>query len=159
MSIQNKFFRIPAVDSSAAEDELNRFLRSVKPVMVQKEFVALAEYSFWAVAVEYISDGNSSSVSGKKSKIDYKAVLSPEDFAVFARLRDWRKKAAMEEGVPPYVIFTNEQLARMTEQRMTSMTQVRSIDGIGEARVKKYGNAAIGIIQKHEQQDLGKAES
>ena len=48
---------------------------------------------------------------------DYKQVLKPEEFEVFSRLREWRKGVAEKEGVPVYVVFSNEQLAetRATE--------------------------------------------
>ena len=48
---------------------------------------------------------------GGKQRVDYKEVLSPADFALFAKLRDWRKATAEQEGIPVYAVLTNEQLA------------------------------------------------
>jgi superfamily II DNA helicase RecQ len=36
--------------------------------------------------------------------------LSEADMGVFNRLREWRSKRCRQEGVPPYIIFTNKQL-------------------------------------------------
>ena len=80
-----------------------------------------------------------------KNKIDYKDVLKPEEFAVFAKLRDLRKQIAQAEAVPVYTIFTNEQLADMVRAKVTTRAGLGKIDGIGEARVEKYG-ALPGIV-------------
>ena len=98
MSIQFKFFNISIHDHQEAEDELNKFLRSYVVVTVHREFVTNKENSFWSIVVEYLegvskSTGQPSRRSGKK-RVDYKEILSPEDFSVFATLREWRKQAA-----------------------------------------------------------------
>jgi hypothetical protein len=65
----------------------------------------------WALAVEYL-EGPALSGPGKtrggKPRVDYKEVLSPADFALFAKLRDWRKTTAEKEGIPVYAVLTNE---------------------------------------------------
>ena len=80
--------------------------------------------------------------------MDYKEVLSPEDFSVFATLREWRKQAAGEAGVPVYTIFTNEQLATIITKRVQSKTDLHGIEGIGEARVEKYGDTIIQFLRE-----------
>ena len=104
MSLQCKFFIIPVGDIEHSELEVNRFLRSVRVVNMQRDFVDQGPNSFWSVAVEYLSAAKSAGEKNrlKKSKIDYKQVLSPEDFALFAQLREWRKGEAAEIGVPVY---------------------------------------------------------
>ncbi len=100
--------------------------------------------------MEYIPLASGESFGGnsrKKPKVDYKSVLSPDDFAVFARLRDWRKGAAAEEGAPVYTIFTNEQLARIVQNRARSLDDLGKIEGIGASRISKYGEAVIGIMR------------
>jgi superfamily II DNA helicase RecQ len=81
-----------------------------------------------------------------KRKIDYKEELSPENFAVFAKLRDWRKETAVKEAVQLYTIFMNEQLATMVEKRVTSKSELLAIDGIGNGKVEKYGDAVLAIL-------------
>ncbi len=109
MGVQYDFFVIPALDGQDVSDEMNRFMRSVKVVQVHREFVSQGDLSYWAFAIEYLS-GESTTPKPKRPKaaIDYKEILSPEDFAVYAKLRDWRKETALREGVPPYVIFTGQ---------------------------------------------------
>jgi len=80
MSVQYKFFRIPVHSMELCEEEMNRFLRSVRVVQVAREFVDLGENSFWAVAVEHMTMNEAATTAGsprKKKRIDYREVLSP----------------------------------------------------------------------------------
>lgn len=154
MTIQYKFFTISVSDGSVQEEELNRFLRQVRLVHLQKEFVNSGEHSLWAVSVEYLLNGSPSlgkpsRSSGKKQQIDYKEVLSPEAFSVFALLRDWRKAAALKEAVPVYTLFSNEQLAAMVKSNARSLSDLAAIDGIGKARIGKWGDAVLEILASH----------
>ena len=72
-------------------------------------------------------------------KVDYREVLSAEDFAVFSKLREVRKGLAEKEGVPPYTIFTNEQFATVVRQKVTTKAALEKVEGVGAARLEKYG--------------------
>ncbi len=86
--MQLKFFKIPPDGNISEEEELNRFLRSHRVLTVEREFVAQGDRSFWAISVEYLeSPSAAGGGSAQRKRIDYKDVLSAEDFAVFARLR------------------------------------------------------------------------
>lgn len=148
--MQFEYFIIPAGSPGEATEDLNRFLRSHRILSVRQEFVADTANPRWCVAVEYL-DGKGRSKSSRDrrpKRIDYKDVLSPEDFALFAKLRDWRKDTAEQEGVPVYTIFTNEQLAKMAGDRITTKSGLSELDGVGEGRVGKYGEAIIKIIKE-----------
>jgi superfamily II DNA helicase RecQ len=126
MSIQFKLFTLSAFEVTQDESSLNLFLRQHRVLKVHREFVQDQQNAYWSLLVEYLdsaqglSEGDRKSTS--KSRVDYKEVLSPENFAVFAKLRDWRKQQAEEGGVPVYAIFTNQQLAEMVTLRVTSKT-------------------------------------
>ncbi|MBW2709376.1 MAG: HRDC domain-containing protein [Deltaproteobacteria bacterium] len=146
MTIQYKFFTIPLKATREVETELNHFLRSQRVLTVHREFVSQGENSFWTMAVEYMSDGNTPQKTTGKKRVDYREVLSSEDFALFVKLRDWRKQAAEKEAVPVYTIFTNEQLAEMAKRKVKSKADLKEISGVGEARAKNYGDAVLGIM-------------
>ena len=82
-----------------------------------------------------------------KSRIDYKEVLSPEDFELFSRLRELRKSIADVEGIPPYAVFTNEQLAEMARTKVKTKSDMSKINGIGDAKMKKYADRFLGAMQ------------
>ena len=79
---------------------------------------------------------------------DYKEILSADDFAVFAKLRELRKEIAQREAVPVYTVFTNEQLAQMVENRCRSKTDLEKITGVGDARIEKYGQGFLELLQQ-----------
>jgi hypothetical protein len=73
--------------------------------------------SFWALCFRYL-DGSETPALLRKGKIDYRDVLSEAEFVVFAKLRSLRKEISEREGLPPYALFTNEQLAAMVRQQI-----------------------------------------
>jgi superfamily II DNA helicase RecQ len=146
--MQLRFFSIPASGDPVGEEELNQFLRSHRVLAVQREFVAQGSGSYWSLVVEFL-EGSPASGAGRSSgaRPDYKQLLAPQDFAVFLRLRQWRKLAAEEEGVPVYTIFTNEQLAEMARLRPTTKDALGSIAGVGTARLERYGETVLGMVR------------
>lgn len=83
----------------------------------------------------------------RPGKLYYREVLNEADFALFARLRALRKDLAEAEGVPAYALFTNEQLAAMVQSGARSPASLLAIDGIGEARVAKYGERFLEVLR------------
>ena len=79
--------------------------------------------------------------------VDYKQVLSAPDFAAFASLCELRKQLAQAESVPVFAVFTNEPQAAVVTQRCTSLAALGAIDGIGPARLDKYGAAVLACLQ------------
>ena len=148
--MQLKMFVLPIKNLDGAEAEMNGFLRGHRVLAVKKEFVPDGENSFWTFCVEYL-DGTAAvpggaSAGARVPKVDYKLVLKPEEFAVFSRLRDWRKAVAEKEGVPVYVVLTNEQLAQMVQKKTDSKAGLKEIEGVGDARVEKYGDALLQLL-------------
>ena len=142
--MQLKLFVVPVKNLAAAEGEMNTFLRGHRVLAVKKEFVPDGENSFWTFCVEHLDVAvGALPLAGRPPKVDYKEVLKPEEFQVFSRLREWRKGVAEQEGVPVYVVFSNEQLAQMVRQRAGSQAQLKQIEGVGDARVEKYGAAVL----------------
>ena len=136
-----QFFSIPALDPEASTRELNDFLAKHRILEVEKCFVANGGY--WAVCVSF---GESSAKAEPKPRIDYKQLLDPATFTVFSRLRENRKVLAEQDGVPVYAVFTNEHLAEMARQRMSTLAELRALPGVGEAKVSRYGNAMLKVL-------------
>jgi superfamily II DNA helicase RecQ len=142
------FFWIPASFPQAAQDELNRFLGSHRVLAVDRHFIPNAESSAWSVAVDY-EDGAASTATPAnqdKGRVDYREVLDPATFALFAALRTKRKELAEQEGVPAYVIVTNEQMAQIARMRAASLDDLKQVAGIGENRLRRYGRALIDTV-------------
>lgn len=148
--MQLKLFVLPVKNVAEAEAEMNQFLRSRRVLAVKKEFVPDGENSFWTFCVEYMDEvPGMDSMTGRPPRVDYREVLKPEEFELFSRLRDWRKKVAEKEGVPVYTVLTNEQLAQIVQKRVNSKAGLKEIEGVGDARVEKYGDAVLQVVAKH----------
>ena len=148
-----KFFHIPAGDFHSAEAELNTFCSQHRIVSVEKQFVANGDNSCWSLCLEWVDhEGPLPKASIPRSKVDYKEVLNKEDFTLFAELRQLRKEVAEREGVPPYVVFTNEQLADIVRLRVSTKAALLKLKGVGKGRVDKYGGL---FLARMEEQDMG----
>jgi superfamily II DNA helicase RecQ len=143
--VKHKFFRIP-VHGGDAETELNQFVSNYRIVAVERQFVPLGTDSFWALCFRYL-DGDETPALLRKGKIDYRDVLSEGEFAVFAKLRSLRKEISEREGLPPYALFTNEQLAAMIRQQVRTKADMGKIEGVGPARLDKYGEAFLAVLK------------
>ncbi|QLQ32160.1 MAG: HRDC domain-containing protein [Candidatus Thiothrix singaporensis] len=148
--MKHKFFKIPVVNPEDPEADLNAFCDQHRIGNIDKHFVADGENSFWAVCVTWSDNEGSLAGSAKRSskgKIDYKEVLSDDDFTLYSRLRELRKVTAEREGIAPYNIFTNEQLAAIAQRRISSKSALLEVDGIGQTRADKYGDMFIECLQ------------
>lgn len=86
---------------------------------------------------------------GDRHRIDYREVLTPDQFELFAKLRTLRQQIAKEEAVPVYVVFTNEQLAEIVRKGARSKSDLGRIDGVGDARIQKYGERFLSCLKEH----------
>ncbi len=147
--MQYAFFSVPITDDGGARDELNKFLRSRRIISVHKQLLERGDCACWAFAVEYLGDAadQQNMPNRRKSKIDYREVLSEPDFIVYSRLRELRKSIAEAEGVPVYAVFTNDQLAEMVTRKVTSKNAMHTIIGVGEAKCDKYAERFLTVLK------------
>ena len=147
-----KFFSIPARDPAEFGEELNRFLRGHRVLAVQRELVREDGGAWWAICVEYLALAPGVSKNGAagpaKPKVDYRERLNDAEFAVFSRLREVRKTLAEREAVPVYAVFTNEQIAAMVTGGVNTLQGLRGIEGVGDSRAEKYGEAFLAVLSE-----------
>ena len=139
---------------SAAEEEMNKFLRSHRVVTVHRELAQTQAGTFWCFCVEYLDQQVKQTTAlppfpKKGERVDYKEVLSESDFAVFSKIRELRKELAMADSVPVYTVCTNEHLSQMVLNRCTSVSALQQISGFGEAKLQKYGRQFLEVLKTH----------
>jgi len=149
-----RIFSVRAIaDDRAQQDELNEFLNGHRIVSIQKELVVAGTNSFWSICIDYLPKAGAqseSSANPKRSQVDYREILSPQDFAVFAQLREVRKAIANREGVPMYTIFTNQQLADLVTSGVSSKADFGNVKGVGTSRIEKYADEFLSAISSHQ---------
>ena len=72
-----------------------------------------------------------------------------EDKKLFEYLRKIRKNLADEQGYPPYIILSDKSLHELTKMKPTTLQAFGLISGIGEFKIKKYGDTFIKAIKKY----------
>jgi len=75
--------------------------------------------------------------------------LRSMDEDLFEALRALRTDLASEQGVPPYVIFSDASLIEMAKQRPQSDDTFRFINGVGEMKLDRYGEKFMAVISEH----------
>ncbi|AEH08425.1 MULTISPECIES: ATP-dependent DNA helicase UvrD2 [Protofrankia] len=72
------------------------------------------------------------------------------DQALFERLRAWRSARAREQSAPAFVVFTDATLMAIAEHRPTSVAELVGIPGIGQAKLDRYGEDVLALVDGRE---------
>jgi len=65
---------------------------------------------------------------------------------VFDALRSWRRALAIEEDVPPYLIFSDRTLQEIANRQPQNNDDLLNVSGVGEAKLGKYGAAVLEVL-------------
>jgi ATP-dependent DNA helicase RecQ len=72
--------------------------------------------------------------------------LTADEQQLWHALRELRRTLAAEHNVPPYVIFHDRTLKEMVRRRPRSTADLLSINGIGQAKLDRYGAAFLELL-------------
>ena len=86
-------------------------------------------------------------IAEKRARIKPGAIECDE--VLFEGLRRLRRKLADERGVPAYIIFSDVSLREMARKYPTTSTEFRRIPGVGEQKLKDFGEAFLSAIRTH----------
>ncbi|MFH0920746.1 MAG: DNA helicase RecQ [Fibrobacterota bacterium] len=79
--------------------------------------------------------------------------------ALFQALRILRREIADERGVPPYIVFSDKTLKEMATKRPRTRLELISISGVGEHKLKLYGDSFVAVIAEHATLNCSKPEN
>lgn len=151
--MQYKKFVLPLNDDGAQEAELNRFLRGHRVLKVETHYSEAD--ALWAFLVCYL-DGEQRDTApqarrSNTERFDPSKELNEEQMARYSRYADARLRLARRDGVKAFVVFTNRELAELARQEETlTVAMLRQMDGMGEARIEKYGRDFLRIVNDEE---------
>ncbi|MBO1075348.1 DNA helicase RecQ [Roseomonas marmotae] len=66
----------------------------------------------------------------------------------FAALREWRKRTALAQGVPAYVIFQDRTLAEIAGSQPETLDQLGTIPGVGNTKLERYGQDVLRVLRE-----------
>ncbi|WP_002147350.1 DNA helicase RecQ [Bacillus cereus] len=127
--------------------------RSVKEVSEFIEFLISDEL----IAVEHgtyptlkVTEKGKEALLGKvnvlrKERVETRQIV--QDHPLFEVLREVRKEIAQGEGVPPFVIFSDQTLKDMCAKMPQSDSELLTVKGIGEHKLVKYGSHFLQAVQ------------
>jgi ATP-dependent DNA helicase RecQ len=70
---------------------------------------------------------------------------------MFEALRRARRELAEEASVPPYVVFHDATLRDIAEARPRTLAELQRIQGVGSAKLARYGEAMLAAIAAEEE--------
>jgi ATP-dependent DNA helicase RecQ len=71
----------------------------------------------------------------------------PGDADLLGALRAWRSETARKRGVPAYVVFHDATLDGIASSRPTTLSELRSISGVGDKKLEHYGDELIALVK------------
>ncbi len=87
------------------------------------------------------------------SREDPRKELDDKEKEAYDALKAWRSQRARQEGIPPYMIANNKQLAGMIRKRTMSKSGLAGIMGFGESKISQYGEEILAILKTHLKSD------
>ena len=71
------------------------------------------------------------------------------DEPLWEALRELRMTLCREANVPPYVIFHDATLREMVRLRPSSPSELLAVQGVGETKLDRYGEAFLEVLGRH----------
>lgn len=91
-------------------------------------------------------ESGSRSGKGARVPVDLPAGAEP----VFLALRAWRAATAREQGVPAYVVFHDATLREIATRLPTTVEELGTIGGVGEAKLTKYAQGVLDTLAQRD---------
>ncbi len=153
--VNNKFY-----GSRASESE--SYLKHVMNKLIIEEYLYVTNDKYSIVKLNRSSmailEGNSTilmkhskdrmshQATGSKSSNRRSELLTSRGFELFEVLRTVRTGLAREEGVPPYIIFSDKTLTDMCRVQPFDKKEMLMVTGVGENKFEKYGSQFIDAV-------------
>ena len=120
---------------NAPEEDLSVKFSTAEEVLKRKATVE--ETSVTAMALK-------SSITGNLAKL-----RKEPDPILFERLKALRKELALKKNLPPYIIFSDTTLKEMATKFPRSSDKFHAITGVGDHKLRKYGDVFIAEIEHY----------
>jgi superfamily II DNA helicase RecQ len=120
------------------DDEVNKFIINKKIFEYKINFFCEDNRNYWTVIIVYETVIEKVSISKEMTEVER---------ILFDKFREWRKETAENEGIPVYIVATNNQIASIIRLRPKSLEQLKTIDGFGKKKIEKYGKIIVEKIK------------
>ena len=130
------------------KDYSSKFIRDFIKVLIEYGYVSLRQGTYSMLQLN--------EKSYKILKSDLKVVLKLKadneekvlNNMLFNKLKLWRRDVAIQEGVKPYIIFSDATLIELCNKLPQNEEELLEIRGMGEKKFKKYGEKLIELLKE-----------
>lgn len=74
------------------------------------------------------------------------SIKKTENSQIVAELKEWRKDAARENKILPYMVFPDKTLIQLASRMPQSVGELHDIPGLGPSKIARFGNDILDII-------------
>lgn len=68
------------------------------------------------------------------------------DLELLDRLRRWRARVGLEQGLPPYLVLTDTSISAIAEIKPQDMASLARIPGVGATKLELYGSGLLSLL-------------
>jgi len=124
-------------------------IRDLINVLTAEDYLSLADGQFPVVRLKEKAVAVLKSQEKVYQKVEKRKAKAVKDTGLFEILRTLRKEISEREKVPPYIVFADSALREMSEYFPMNSKELLNIKGVGESKLKKYGEEFIDVIKKY----------
>src|SRR3954447_1466012 len=85
--------------------------------------------------------------NGTPPAMDDAADPTPEQSALYGRLKQLRNELAREASLPAYCVFVDKTLIALARAHPTTENDMLRVSGVGPAKLEKYGEAFLRVLR------------
>lgn len=102
---------------------------------------------FLVLVVRYREPDTARGRRGDEPRKDWRAELDDRGKVLYDELRLWRGRASKRDGLPPYLILSNREMAEIVMRGPTTVAALREVEGVGEAKAKRWGEEILAMVE------------
>lgn len=131
------------------DDPVQSFIQDKEVLHIRDHLLVRNDIPYLVLVIKYYPFRKEAQEKTSTMKTeDWKKEIGDAEKPLFNRLRDWRSERCKKDGVPPYLIFNNAQLAAIVKKRPQSLSALSQVEGLGRGKLEKYGADVLAITQR-----------
>ncbi len=141
-------FRFSEKEDGFDDKPMQEFIAEREVIEFKDHFFVHEKTPYLTVLLSY-RDTSSDEKRKSHQRQDPRTELDAKEQKAYDALRTWRAAKASQEGIPPYMIANNRQIARMVKLKAKSNADLGKVKGIGEAKIAGYGEDMLRILSEN----------
>lgn len=128
-------------------------IKNMINVLIAEGYMALTESEYPVVR---LTEKAVNVLKGKEQvfkKMHKKIQKQKVDNSLFEMLKSIRKIISDREKVPPYIVFPDSTLRELSEYLPQDHDAMLKIKGVGEAKLKRYGDEFLEVIKRYSEEN------